>query len=56
LAVLYISDRADAESLKERLADVAPENTFIVSVTPTIGVHVGTGGVGVVTVKKSGSV
>lgn len=50
LAVLYISDHADAERLRERLADIAPPNTLVVSVTPTIGSHVGTGGVGVVTV------
>lgn len=50
LAVLYISDQGDAEKLRERLADVAPANTLIYSVTPTIGVHVGTGGVGIVTV------
>jgi DegV family protein with EDD domain len=55
MALLYISDYADAEKLRDRLSDVAPENTLIVSVTPTIGVHVGTGGVGVVTVSKSGS-
>jgi DegV family protein with EDD domain len=55
LAVLYISDRNDAEKLRERLSDIAPPDTLIVSVTPTIGSHVGTGGVGVVTVSKSGS-
>ena len=55
LAILYISDRSDAEKLRDRLSDIAPADTLIVSVTPTIGVHVGTGGVGVVTVSKSGS-
>lgn len=53
LAVLYISDRGDAERLRDRLADIAPPDTLIFSVTPTIGVHVGTGGVGVVTVTGS---
>lgn len=51
-AVLYISDHAEAEKLRERLADIAPAGTLVVSVTPTIGVHVGTGGLGVVTVGK----
>jgi DegV family protein with EDD domain len=56
LAILYISDRSDAEKLRDRLSDIAPADTLIVSVTPTIGSHVGTGGVGVVTVSsQSGS-
>lgn len=53
LAVLYISDKDEAVALRERLADIAPADTIIVSVTPTIGVHVGTGGLGVVTVTGS---
>ena len=55
MAMLFINDLDVAERLRDRLSDVAPPNTFIASVTPTIGVHVGTGGVGVVTVSKSGS-
>ncbi|MEP7292578.1 MAG: DegV family protein [Chloroflexota bacterium] len=55
MAMLYINDFEVAERLRDRLSDVAPPNTFIASVTPTIGSHVGTGGVGVVTVSKSGS-
>jgi DegV family protein with EDD domain len=51
-AVLYISDHVEAEKLRERLADIAPPDTLVVSVTPTIGVHVGTGGLGLVTVSK----
>ncbi|MFN8449248.1 MAG: DegV family protein [Anaerolineae bacterium] len=53
LAILYISDQGDAERLRDRLADIAPPDTLIYSVTPTIGVHVGTGGLGVVTVTGS---
>lgn len=56
MALLYISDYDYAVKLKERLSDIAPPHTLIASVTPTIGVHIGTGGVGVVTVSKSGSV
>ena len=55
MAMLYINDLDVAEKLRDRLSNVAPPNTIIASVTPTIGVHVGTGGVGVVTVRKSGS-
>ncbi len=55
MSMLYINDLEVAQQLRERLSDVAPPNTLIASVTPTIGVHVGTGGVGVVTVSKSGS-
>lgn len=56
MALLYISDYEYAGKLRERLSDIAPPNTLIVSVTPTIGVHIGTGGVGVVTVSKPGSI
>ena len=53
LAILYIADRGGAEKLHDRLADIAPPDTFIASVTPTIGSHVGTGGLGVVTVSSA---
>lgn len=53
MAVLYIADRAGGEKLRDRLSDIAPPETLIVSVTPTIGSHVGTGGLGVVTVSSS---
>ncbi len=53
LAVLFISDKAAAEKLRDRLADIAPANTSVHSVTPTIGAHVGTGGLGLVTVSGS---
>ncbi len=53
MAVLYIADRSGAEKLRDRLADIAPPDTFIASVTPTIGSHVGTRGLGVVTVSSA---
>ncbi len=53
LALLYIGDKAGVDNLRDRLADVAPANTLIASVTPTIGTHVGTGGLGVATVSQS---
>jgi DegV family protein with EDD domain len=52
LAVLYITDHADAEKLRDRVAAFAPPNVLVVSVTPTIGSHVGTGGLGLVTVSQ----
>ncbi len=53
MAIIYIADRSGAEDLRDRLADIAPPDTFIASVTPTIGSHVGTGGLGVVTVSSA---
>ncbi len=50
LAILYIADHAAADQLRDRLSDIAPPNVLAVSITPTIGSHVGTGGLGIVTV------
>lgn len=53
LAILYITDHAAAEKLRDRVAEFAPPtDVMIVSVTPTIGSHVGTGGLGLVTVSQ----
>ncbi len=53
LAILYAGDHERAVKLRERLADIAPPDTLIVSITPTIGTHVGNGGLGVATVCRS---
>src|SRR5690606_34591107 len=53
VGIIYVTDRDVAEQLREEGSDIAPPDTLIVSVTPTIGSHVGTGGVGIVTVSKS---
>jgi DegV family protein with EDD domain len=53
LAILYLTDHAAAEKLRDRVAEFAPpSDVLIVSVTPTIGSHVGTGGLGLVTVSQ----
>ncbi|MGQ9910377.1 MAG: DegV family protein [Candidatus Flexifilum sp.] len=53
LAVLYASDYEAAVSLKERLRDIAPADTLITSITPTVGTHIGPGGLGVATVRAA---
>lgn len=53
LAVLYASDHEAAVNLKERLRDIAPPDTLITSITPTVGTHIGPGGLGVATVRAA---
>jgi DegV family protein with EDD domain len=55
LAILYAKDIDLAHALHDRLKDVAPpgEKTMLVSITPTLGVHIGPGGVGVTTVRAT---
>jgi DegV family protein with EDD domain len=47
LALLHTDNPAGAQDLKNRLADVAPEDTLIASVTPVIGVHIGPESLGI---------
>lgn len=51
LAILFGSNPNGADELKVRLKDIAPPDTIICSLTPTIGTHIGPGGVGVATVR-----
>ncbi|MBE0690436.1 MAG: DegV family protein, partial [Anaerolineae bacterium] len=37
LAIIHTANEKGARELKEALKDIAPENTFIMNVTPTIG-------------------
>ena len=53
LTVLHALNPEGAVELRNRLADIAPADTIITSITPTIGTHIGPGGLGVVTVSKS---
>lgn len=53
LAVLYANDPDGAAALKERLKDIAPSDTIICNITPTIGTHIGPGGLGVATVRAA---
>lgn len=52
LAILYTNDESGAKELKERLKDIAPADTIVCSITPTIGTHIGPGGLGIVPVSK----
>lgn len=47
LALLHTDNPAGAQDLKNRLADIAPEDTLIASVTPVIGVHIGPESLGI---------
>lgn len=53
LAVLHALNPEGAVNLQNRLADIAPPDTIVLSITPTIGTHIGPGGLGVATVSKS---
>lgn len=53
LAILYASDLDAAHDLRDRLNDIAPTDTMICSITPTIGTHIGPGGLGVATISQS---
>ena len=50
LAVLHTDYLDGAVELKERLKDIAPPDTFIMDITPTIGTHIGPQALGVATV------
>lgn len=52
LALLHADNPSGAQDLKNRLADIAPEDTLIASVTPVIGVHIGPESLGVAFVKS----
>jgi len=53
LAVMHADNAQGAEELKAALKDVAPEDTITVNITPTIGTHIGPGGLGFASVSKS---
>lgn len=53
LAVLHTNNLEGAQALKQQLSSIAPEDTIIAEIGPTLGVHIGPGAVGVVTVSKS---
>ncbi len=53
LAIIHANNLSGAEDLKRQLGDVVPENTIIIEVGPTLGVHIGPGALGVIPVSKS---
>jgi len=53
LAILHTANEQGARELHEALKDIAPETVFVVNINPTIGTHIGPGGLGVATVSQS---
>ncbi len=53
LAVMHADNAKGAQELKDALKDIAPSDTLIVNITPTIGTHIGPGGLGFASVSKS---
>ncbi len=55
IAIIYGSDLDMAYALRERLKEVLPpgDRTFITRITPSIGVHTGPGGLGIVPLSAS---
>jgi DegV family protein with EDD domain len=53
LAILHADNLQGAKELQAALKDVAPADTLTVFITPTIGTHIGPGGLGFASVSKS---
>ncbi len=53
LAILHTNYPEGGEALRQRLADVAPPDTFVTEAATAIAVHIGPGGLGVTLVSKS---
>lgn len=52
LTVLHIQNREGAQAFLERLGDLAPPDTLIVEVGPTLGTHIGPGSIGAATLNR----
>jgi DegV family protein with EDD domain len=53
LAVMHADNEKGAHELKQALSDIAPADTLTVNITPTIGTHIGPGGLGIATVSQA---
>jgi DegV family protein with EDD domain len=53
LIILHINDPANAQTLFERVRDIAPPDTTFGTISPVIGVHLGPGSVGAATLPKN---
>lgn len=53
LIMLHVQNAPSARALLERIADVAPQDTPIVEVGPTLGTHIGHGSIGVTFLPKA---
>lgn len=52
LAILHACNESGAQALQDQLADIAPSQTYVVTITPTLGLHVGVNAVGVALVSQ----
>jgi len=52
-AIIHIQDEAAALEFKEQAKDLLPDNTIVVSVKPTSGIHLGVHSIGFVSVRKT---
>lgn len=52
LAVLHIDNKLGAERFLHSLGDIAPPETYIIEVCPTLGAHIGPGSIGVATLNQ----
>lgn len=52
LAVLHIDNRAGAERFLDSIREIAPKETYIIEVCPTLGAHIGPGSIGVATLNQ----
>jgi fatty acid-binding protein DegV len=53
LAIMHADNEKGAHELHEALKDIAPQMTITVNITPTIGTHIGPGGLGIATVNQA---
>ncbi|MCY4073310.1 MAG: DegV family protein [Chloroflexi bacterium] len=52
LAILHIDNRLGAERFLDSIGEIAPQETHIIEVCPTLGAHIGPGSIGVATLKQ----
>lgn len=53
LAILHTANQSGAEKFLDSISDLAPANTLIIEVTPTLGAHIGPGSIGAATLSKN---
>jgi DegV family protein with EDD domain len=52
LAILHTNNLADAAWLRDQLADIAPQETYIINANPALGTHIGPQAVGFAALNK----
>lgn len=52
LAILHIDNRVGAERFLDSIREIAPQETHIIEVCPTLGAHIGPGSIGVATLNQ----